>query len=146
MEVDFKVIDGVFVIGLKGRLNYEWVDAFRSKYLSRFQSEKIVFNLSQLSFVGSNGINEFVAALRDLFVEPSTKIKLCGVANEFQRVFSASPLKDIEIYEDNKQACQAFMNPLLSESIFETASGASEEFEENDSDPLQPPQNLKKTK
>lgn len=131
MEVAFEVVDGVFVVYLKGRLNYEWVDAFRQECMNRFRSGKVIFNLSQLSFVGSNGINEFISTLKDLYSDELTEVRICGVASEFQRVFSASPLKDIEIYEDGDEAHKSmgisqdkpFFEPLRIPWEFEEKSG-----------------------
>ena len=115
MQAEFEMVDGIMVIHLKGRLSYEWAGVFRlscRQQLMRRQCAKIVFNLSQLSFVGSSGINEFLATITELSSKDSSQIKFCGVATEFQRIFQASPLKDIEIYENDKKARLSFqMNP-----------------------------------
>ena len=127
MEVAFEVVDGVFFVYLKGRLSYEWVDAFRLE-CNRFRSGKVIFNLSQLSFVGSNGINEFIATLKDLYSDELTELRVCGVASEFQRVFSASPLKDMEIYEDGDEAHKSMKIPR--DKLFFEPSRVPWEFQE----------------
>ena len=128
MEVAFEVVDGVFVVYLKGRLNYEWVDAFRLECMNRFRSGKVIFNLSQLSFVGSNGINGFISTLKDLYSDELTEVRLCGVASEFQRVFSASPLKDIEIYEDGDEAYKSM--GISCDDLFFESSRVPQKFQE----------------
>ena len=120
MQAEFEIIDGVIVIHLKGRLSYEWADIFRAnciKHLTQLQYEKIVFNLSQLSFVGSSGISEFLDTITELSANKSSEIKFCGVTNEFQRIFQISPLKDIEIYENDKKACLSFQSSPPQEDL-----------------------------
>ena len=141
MQAEYEVIDGVMVIHLRGHLSYEWAGVFRSnclKQLAQLQYEKVVFNLSQLSFVGSSGISEFLETITELSSNRTPQIKFSGVANEFQRIFQASPLKDIEIYEDDKTACSSFyLVPQVADSLpRETLSDSPhlpQEFKENPS-------------
>ena len=138
MQAEFEVKDGVIVVHLKGRLSYEWAGVFRSsclEQLNRLHYEKIVFNLSELSFVGSSGINEFLETITELSSDKFSEIKFCGVAAEFQRIFQVSPLKNIEIYENDKKACRSFQLPMGSKSDvkkpFFKSSKVPQEFEED---------------
>ena len=130
MRVDFEVIDGIIVVILKGHLSYESASAFRANCLSQLRSEKIVFNLSELSFVGSNGIKSFLDTMAELSVDQTFDVKFCGVGIEFYRLFQMSPLKDAEIYEDDKIARVSFHTPQNQCKPVIRASDVPQDFEE----------------
>ena len=113
MQADFQWVDGVIVVYFKGHLSYESACVFRTHCLTKLRSEKVVFDFRKLSFVGSNGIKSFVETMVELSVDKASSIKFCGVGNEFYRVFQASPLRDVEIYEDDKKACVSFNSVSL---------------------------------
>lgn len=98
----------VVVVHLKGRVDYESTEPFRSHCVRHLAKEKVVFNLEQLAFVGSIGITDFVAIITQLAEANAIGIKFAGVGNEFRRVFEASEIRRLEIYENTNRALMAF--------------------------------------
>ena len=113
MQVHLEVIDEVVVVHLKGRLSYESASRFRAHCLSQLRSEKVVFNLSGLNFVGSSGIHAFLETMTELSVDDNSTVKFSGVGPEFQKIFQNSRLKDVEIYENHNKAQASFKYPSI---------------------------------
>ena len=97
---------GALVIDLKGEVDFASAEPFYQTCMSELSKKNIVFNLKNLSFVGSDGLSSFMNTIRDLRKESS--IQFCCVASEFKRVFADSEIKDIAIYEDERSATDAF--------------------------------------
>lgn len=108
MQARMKREGEVVVVELIGRINYETADPFRHQCMEHLVKEKVVFDLKDLDFVGSSGIRPFIGVMAELLEVNPKGMKLSGVGSEFRRVFEASPIQSIEIYEDNREACQAF--------------------------------------
>ncbi len=108
MEARVLKKNGVTVVNLKGFIDVETAEPFRQACLkSLAKSGKVVFNLEELNFVGSHGILPFVETLNDLCDQPAVQIKFCRVSSEFQKIFKASPLRDVEIFSDETSAVGA---------------------------------------
>jgi anti-anti-sigma factor len=99
---------GVFIVSLSGQLNFEKADALKNKCSELFTAKKVVFNMRNLSFVGSSGITPFLDLLRHLLRENGSALKVCAVGTEFMRLFEAGRLNGLEVYENELQACMAF--------------------------------------
>lgn len=106
-----KLEDDVVVVSLSGRVDIENSEPFRQACVQRFSklSENVIFNLEDLSFVGSNGITSFVRSIVELNKQKSDALKFCKVSSEFKRIFAASPLQDVEIYETQDEAVDSLM-------------------------------------
>ena len=111
-------VDDVMVVNLSGRINMEYTEIFREACLSDIsrRSKKIIFNMRDLSFVGSNGIMPFVHALKELAGQHETQLRFCQVGSEFQKVFAASPLSNIQIFETEDSAIASLRNLTFIES------------------------------
>lgn len=109
MEAKVLKIKDVTIVNLKGFIDVETAAPFRDACLKSFKKagHKVVFNLEQLQFVGSNGIIPFVESLNDI-CDQDIEVKFCSVGSEFKKVFQASPLRDIEIFNDEQGAISAF--------------------------------------
>lgn len=102
MEAKVQHKEDVVVVNLKGFIDIETAKPFREacmKSIARLD-KRIIFNLEGLNFVGSNGIIPFLQTLEELRSQSKMQMGFCKVSSEFQKIFSASPLNDIEIYED----------------------------------------------
>ncbi|NQZ19570.1 MAG: STAS domain-containing protein [Bdellovibrionales bacterium] len=101
----------VVIVNLSGRIDMEYTEPFREACLNQIakSSEKIVFNLNGLSFVGSNGIMPFVKAIHELAQEKQGQLRFCEVGSEFQKIFAASALANIEICDSEDKAIESFM-------------------------------------
>jgi anti-anti-sigma factor len=106
MEAKVQRVQGVTIVNLKGFIDVETAQPFREACLKSLGREgnKVIFNLEELQFVGSNGIIPFVETLHDLYDQTSAQIKFCKVSVEFQKIFKASPLRDVEIFNDENGA------------------------------------------
>lgn len=106
--------DDVYVISLEGKLDIESSIPLKQaceKLLKK--TKKIVFNMEKLSFVGSTGIMPFVQTLEILAIENNVEVKFCKVKSEFKRIFQASPLKDLSIFEDQGSAINSYQDIKL---------------------------------
>jgi anti-anti-sigma factor len=117
----------VVVVHLKGRVDYESVEPFRSHCVRHLSREKVVFNLSELAFVGSIGITDFVQTITQLSQANESGIKFAAVGNEFRRIFEASPMQRLEIYESTDRALLAFQG--LEVAVLPRLSADDEEAE-----------------
>jgi anti-anti-sigma factor len=119
MEAKVQKVNGVTIVNLKGFIDIETALPFKEACLRSFarRSNKVVFNLEQLQFVGSNGIIPFVESLNEVCDQESVQVKFCSVGSEFKKVFQASPLRDIEIFNDEQGAITALINPAPIEDV-----------------------------
>ena len=102
----------VIVFELEGHLDFETTQQFEETCLTvlkKSETQRIVFNMKGLKFVGSSGINQFIKVLRE-FNGLDEKPRLCHLSSEFQKVFRAlQPARNpFAIYEDEAQAIVAF--------------------------------------
>lgn len=128
MEAKFVQNGDILVVCLKGRVDYETVETFRRTCLNYLIHHKVIFDLKELSFVGSIGITDLVSTLADMTQQSLKGVKFSHVASEFRRVLQSSHIKSVEIYEDAEKARMSFMGyempkvllqPILTEEILE---------------------------
>lgn len=108
----------LLILELEGQLDFETTLQFHETCTSLIQkkaSQKVVFNLEKLKFVGSSGINHFIRIMKDFnspkFYKP--KPKLCHLSSEFVRIFRAyQPSRNpFDIFETLPEAVAAFDAP-----------------------------------
>ncbi len=109
MEASFAVSGGVVVVELKGRLDFETSEPFRRTCMERLVQEKVVFDLRNLSFVGSLGLKDFVETLGSMTQKSNLGVRFCGVSSEFRRLFEASGLAT-EFFDSRDKAIQSFLS------------------------------------
>ena len=112
MKAKLSVKEDVVVVNLSGRINMEYTDLFREACFNEIgkRGNKIIFNLQELSFVGSNGIMPFVNALTDLANKEEKQISFCGVGKKKKKIFAASPLATIQILDNLDGAFDSLKN------------------------------------
>ena len=116
MQAKIEQEGDVVVVHLGGLLNYEAVESFRAVCLKHLVQKKIVFDMQNLSFVGSIGITDLVAVMTEISQRPMTPVKFSRVSSEYLRVLQASELQSLEIYETPdyaKMAHQGFEAPMI---------------------------------
>ena len=111
MEAKVENREGVFVVSLSGQMNFESADNLKTNCLKSFTNESVIFNLQELSFVGSSGITPFLELLAELSKVAGSKFKICSVGVEFMRLFETGTVDGIEIYRDVQDAHRAFTSP-----------------------------------
>lgn len=112
MKAQMSTMDDVVVVNLSGRINMEYTEPFRDAILKDIgrRSNKIVFNLKDLSFVGSNGIMPFVQTLTELASSQNKELRFCAVGSEFQKIFAASPLANVQVFDNQDSAIASLRN------------------------------------
>ena len=113
MEAEISKNGEVTIVRLRGRLDFETPEPFKRTCLARLKNEQVVFNMQDLSFVGSSGITGFIDALSEFWATNTFRPKFCGINSEFRRLFFASNLNQIEIFEDQMKALYAFTQPVV---------------------------------
>ena len=106
MKAKISNLGDVVIVNLSGRIDMEYSQYFRKACLDEIagRADKIIFNLRDLDFVGSNGIMPFVQALSDLAGQDRKKIHFCQVGSEFQKIFAVSTLAHLQIFNDQDHA------------------------------------------
>ena len=134
MNITMKAIEDVSVFRFNGFLNYESIARVRSVFSGKTKDDnKLVFNLSELNFVGSVGITDFIEVIIQISAESAKGVALCGVSSEFQRIISAKN-SSIAFFYNEDQAVKSFYGMNLnasqtfleSEDLLETDSGENE--------------------
>lgn len=110
MDAKVENRDGVYIVSLSGKMDFVSADALKSQCLKNFIDREVIFNLRELSFVGSSGITPFLELLLELSRSSGPKFKICSVGNEFMRLFESSAVDGIEIYRDVQDAHRSFYN------------------------------------
>lgn len=108
MEANYELRGEVVVVELKGRLNFEMTSTFRKTCLERLRGTKVVFDLRHLNFVGSLGLKDFVDTLDHMAQVAVSGVKFSGVSSEFRRLFEASGISLLDIYDNADIAVQSF--------------------------------------
>jgi anti-anti-sigma factor len=101
----------ITVVKLKGFLDFEIAETFRKNCLENLSGYKVIFNLRELSFVGSSGITPFVEMLSQFSKSNNVRPKFCEMTSEFRRLFLSSQINDYEIFEDELGAMKSFTAP-----------------------------------
>jgi len=113
MEAEITKSGDLTIVRLIGRLDFETAEPFKKNCLGMLQNERVVFNLQELSFVGSSGITPFIETLIEFASRNNIRPKFCGLTSEFKRLFLVGSMGNLDIYEDQMLAINSFR---LSES------------------------------
>ena len=102
----------IIILELEGNLDFETTLQFREKcrdLIKKTNTQRVVFNMEKLKFVGSSGINQFIKILKECNTRKE-KPKLCHVSSEFSKMFRAyqTTRNPFQIYDDEMIALQSF--------------------------------------
>jgi anti-anti-sigma factor len=111
MDVKVENRDGIFVVSVCGQMDFESADNLKQNCLKSLNNQEVIFNLKDLSFVGSSGISPFLELLTEMSRALGSRFKICAVANEFIRLFEVGTSDGIEIYRDVHEAHRSFYSP-----------------------------------
>lgn len=104
----------VLVVYLDGTIDFDSTEPFRKTVLTHLKEQKVIFNLKDLSFVGSNGITPFIETMTQLCELNRQGVRFCNIGSEFRRIFEASEIKNLEIYESEHLAKRSFFESIRS--------------------------------
>jgi anti-sigma B factor antagonist len=115
MQAKIRKDGDITVVELKGHLDFETAEPFRETCHDILANSKVVFNLNELSFVGSSGIGAFVNTLREFSRNNPVAPRFCAVRSEFKKVFKATDDDAFKVFEDEKSAVVSFVEePIIS--------------------------------
>lgn len=127
MEIKFEQISvDIMAVYLRGRIDLETIERFLG-CLDHLKSYKVIFDLKELCFVGSNGISIFVSAIQQLNQTSRMGISFCHASSEFKRIFAATFVPEIAVHDDFQRAHRAFslpqaIMPSVESSVIPSAS------------------------
>ena len=119
VQAKVKMQNGVTVVYLSGRVDVETAEPFRAACLRELRGQKIIFDFSALIFVGSQGLLPFLETLQN-FHELNEReslggeFKFTGVGCDFRKLFAATPLSVISVFETVDGATASFYLPKIS--------------------------------
>lgn len=102
----------ITIVALRGYLDFETTEPFRKTCFQNLIDKNIVFDLKNLNFIGSSGLTSFLEVLREFKQKNPQPVKFCGLSQEFKRLFWATSMHDMEIYEDSPTAFASFYQPM----------------------------------
>lgn len=82
----------IMIVHLSGSIDVESVDLFRQACRGPLGGRPVLFNLENLSFVGSTGLRPFLESLNDLTKTTGSDVRFCEVRNDFRQILAATPL------------------------------------------------------
>lgn len=114
MKTNIRKDGNVVVVSLEGHLDFETTDTFRESLIkieAQASGNQVIFDLSQLQFVGSSGIAAFVQALREFNGRATTPPRYTNVKSEFKKIINAfDDNRSFEFWDSTERAFKSFDN------------------------------------
>lgn len=102
MQAQITKEDDIIIIRLHGISDVESVADLDQACKKYCLQKKVIFNLADLNFVGSSGLDKLIGIISTL--SHTSQIKICSARKEFQRIFATNLLGPIEICENEAKA------------------------------------------
>ena len=106
MQARLKQQGDVFVVHLIGRLDVEATASFRKACLGPLAEKRIVFDFTELSFVGSSGIVAFLDVLQMVALSRKDGVCFSGLGPEFAKLVAATPLAAVALFSTATDAAR----------------------------------------
>ena len=107
MNLSMHQDDQIFIIRISGRIDIESAQKFRAQSFSQLGQHRIVFDCTDLVFVGSTGISLLLETFAHLVQEHADSVRICGLGFEFSQVL-CSLVPGLYIYQSVNEAKAAF--------------------------------------
>jgi anti-anti-sigma factor len=117
MQARLEVVNEVVVVHLMGRIDIETSPPFRNTFLKQLRGRKVVFNLQNLSFVGSSGLIPFFESIYEFGKINEHALRFSCVGLEFRKLMNATPLSNFHFYEQESQAILGFSAPVVMTAV-----------------------------
>lgn len=118
MKAIYQKKGNVTIVQLEGRLDYESCPQFRKVCLEKLSSEQVIFDMKGLNFVGSLGLNDFVDTMQELYSKTPHSVKICGISNEFRKLFESRAGINWNFYDSSEKAFVSLAAPALDAFTF----------------------------
>ncbi len=127
MKTQITENDDILIFRLQGIADIEDFISLEETCKKYCNKRKVIFNLAELNFVGTSGLNSLMQIMSHL--TQTSKLKVCSVGKEFKRVFDSTQLSQLTFYENETSAQNAFIeNPAdTPSSPQESKSSTSDE-------------------
>lgn len=110
MEAKLRQQGEVTIVTLSGKIDIEKNHQFKSVCLEKLANRKLVFQMSQLNFVGSTGIQAFFQAVMEINRQNPYGLKLTGLKEDFRRVLHFQNMNEqIQLHESLEEAVKSFV-------------------------------------
>lgn len=106
METQLSQTGDITVVKISGRLDIDQTGVFRRACIANLSAKKVVFFLSELTFVGSTGIQSFFQIVQELHSTSPHGVRIVGLNPDFQRIFRMTA-------ETNTAVCLSHMTEAL---------------------------------
>ena len=111
MEAKLKNQGEVTIVTLDGPLEIERTQPFREACIKHLLNKKVIFNMENVSFVGSTGLQAFLDTIRLMSEEGVHGLKVVGVRAEFKRIFMNLEFQKLQFHDTDATAVDAFRIP-----------------------------------
>ncbi|CAN5518241.1 hypothetical protein BH10BDE1_BH10BDE1_14250 [soil metagenome] len=116
MQAQFKkiqVVTGhgqteIMIVHLIGQIEADSVDLFRQACRGPLGGRPVIFNMTKLSIVGSNGLRAFLESLNDLTKVKGSDVRFCEVRNDLRHILEATPLGRRPMMATEEDAIQSY--------------------------------------
>ena len=108
MKVKLRKKRDKVVVSFVGHINLDLEKKFRSIYKEHLHERKVIFNMQELSFVGSVGISDFFKTLREFTLRNRDSLKFIGLKSEFKQLLSVNMSENVEFFESEAEALSSF--------------------------------------
>lgn len=105
MKTNIRQNGKVLVVKVRGNLTVDDADRLKTICGDKLKKQQVLFNLRELSFVGSSGVSVFHETLSAL--KKRNTLKMCCVSSEFQRVFD-NEAPPFSVYQSEEEALSSF--------------------------------------
>lgn len=117
MEAKLAQVGEVVVVTINGRLDIDKTHPFKEACFKNLLDKKVVFNLQQLNFVGSTGIQNFFQAIQEINSKNKYGLRIAGMTPDFLRLWSVRSSQDLAIYESTNIAVQSFSESFVPPTV-----------------------------
>ena len=108
MKAKFRKKEDIYFFDFEGDLDFQTVDKLRFFWSQKaLRQKKIVFNLKDLSFVGSQGVNVFSETVE--VANRDNYLKICCASPEFSKFFDSRGMRCL-LFESEGEAISSFFN------------------------------------
>lgn len=109
MVVKVLVEGEVNIIAISGRLEFERTKILKDAMVKSLKGKKVIFQMDQLSFVGSAGIKNFFKFLEDLYLQKVIDLRIVGLNEEFMRLLSFSGVAGTIFQQNFEEAMHSIL-------------------------------------
>ena len=108
MKVKLKKKKDKIIVSFVGYIDLGLDKKFHLLCKEHLQKQKVIFNMQDLSFVGSVGISDFFKTLRDFTLRNKNSLKFIGLRSEFKQILAVNMNEDVEFFDNETEAFSSF--------------------------------------